>query len=369
MNKIIDFLKRETVLVIAVSLAFISCFFVTPSLKYIEYIDFKVLVCLFCLMLVVSGFRKLKIFDIVAQKLLNKANSLRMIYIIIVSLTFIGAMFITNDVALITFVPLTLVVLKMANKTNYSILFIVLQTIAANLGSSLTPVGNPQNLYLFSFYNFSTLDFFKATLPIVTISAALLFLCVFLFKKDSIEINVIETIKLENKKDAIIYFLLFLASILSVFNFISYLTALLLVILIIMKLDNKLFKEVDYSLLITFVGFFIFVGNLSNIEVLKTFFKDMLYNKEIIASIVVSQVISNVPAAILLSNFTESAKEILIGVNIGGLGTLIASLASVISFKIYCKEKDANKGKYMTVFTLFNLVFLVILTVLAGNFI
>ena len=365
MNKIIDFLKRETVLVIAVSLAFISCFFITPSLKYIEYIDFKVLACLFCLMIVVSGFRKLKIFDIVAEKLLNKANSLRMIYIIIIFLTFIASMFITNDVALITFVPLTLVVLKMANKTKYAVLFIVLQTIAANLGSSLTPVGNPQNLYLFSFYNLSTLEFFQVTLPMVIVSALILLICVFLFKNESLEIKVIETIKLENRKDAIIYFLLFLVSILSVFNIITYITALLLIIIIIMKLDCTLFKDVDYSLLITFVGFFIFVGNLSNIEVLKIFFKNILFNKEIITSIAVSQVISNVPAAILLSNFTECSKEILLGVNIGGLGTLIASLASVISYKIYCKENEANKGKYMAVFTIFNFIFLVILTAFA----
>lgn len=363
MQKIIYFLKNETVLVISVLLAVISSFFVSPSLQYIGYIDFKVLVCLFCLMILVSGFIKMNILDIISQKLLSKANSLREIYIIIIFLTFISAMIITNDVALITFVPLTLTILKMCDKMKYSILFIVLQTISANLGSSLTPVGNPQNLYLFSFYNLSTIDFFSTTLPMVALGGVLLFLCVFLVKKESLKIDVIKSIQVHNKFNSIIYFILFIITVLSVFNIVSYQLVLAIVIISVLVLDKKLFKEVDYSLLITFVGFFIFVGNISNIDSLKVVFADILKNKELIISIALSQVISNVPAAMLLSNFTNNAKEILLGVNIGGLGTLIASLASVISFKIYSKEKEAKKGKYMIIFTSYNIIFLIVLTI------
>ena len=363
MQKITEFLKNETVLVISVLLAIISSLFVNPSMQYIDYIDFKVLVCLFCLMIVVSGFIKMNILDLISQKLLSKANSLRKIYIIIIFLTFISAMVITNDVALITFVPLTLTILKMCDKVKYSILFIVLQTISANLGSSLTPVGNPQNLYLFSFYNLSTFDFFATTLPMVILSGLLLFICVFFVKKENIKIDVIKTIQIQNKINSIIYFILFILTVLSVFNIVSYKLALVIVIISMLTLDKNLFKEVDYSLLITFVGFFVFVGNISNIDSLKVVFADILKNRELIVSVALSQVISNVPAAMLLSNFTNSAKEILLGVNIGGLGTLIASLASVISFKIYCKEKQANKSKYMISFTTYNLIFLIILVI------
>lgn len=363
MQKMIDFIKNEIVLTISLILAIISCFFVTPSIQYLEYIDFKVLVCLFCLMLIVSGFIKLNILDIIAQKLLSKANNIREIYIIIVFLTFISAMIITNDVALITFVPLTLTILKICDKTNYSIMFIVLQTIAANLGSSLTPVGNPQNLYLFSFYNISTLDFFSTTLPIVLLGGVLLFLCVLLVKKENLKIGVIKLIQVESKINSIIYLILFIITVLSVFNIVSYILVLAIVSILILLLDKALFKEVDYSLLITFVGFFIFVGNISNIDSIKVFFADTLNNREFLVSIALSQVISNVPAAMLLSNFTNSAREVLLGVNIGGLGTLIASLASVISFKIYCKEKEATKGKYMISFTIYNLIFLIILII------
>lgn len=363
MQKLINYLKNETVLVISVILAIVSSFFIVPSIKYIGYIDFKVLACLFCLMIVVSGFKRMNILEIVSQRLLNKVTSLRKMYITIIFLTFISAMLITNDVALITFVPLTITILKMSDKSNYTILFVVLQTIAANLGSSLTPVGNPQNLYLFSFYNFDTYSFFKLTFPLVLVSGVLLFLCVFLVKNEELIIKIDNLIRVENKNKSIIYLILFIISVLCVFDIIPYLLSLLIVIIIVLFLDKNLFKEVDYSLLITFVGFFIFVGNISNIEVLKSFFAKILQNKELITSILVSQVISNVPAAILLSKFTEGAKEILLGVNIGGLGTLIASLASVISFKIYCKEKETNKGKFLLVFTGYNLIFLVVLTI------
>ena len=366
MQKIFDYIKNEIVLVISLILAIISCFFVTPSIHYIDYIDFKVLICLFCLMLIVSGFIKLNVLDIVAQKLLSKANSLRAIYIIIVILTFISAMVITNDVALITFVPLTLTILRMCEKTKYSIMFIVLQTIAANLGSSLTPVGNPQNLYLFSFYNISTLDFFSATLPIVILSGMLLFLCVILVKKESLKIEVVKTIEIQSKFISIMYLVLFVITVLSVFNIVSHTLVLIIVIISILLLDKTLFKEVDYSLLLTFVGFFIFVGNISNIDSIKVFFADILTKREFLVSIALSQVISNVPAAMLLSNFTNNAREVLLGVNIGGLGTLIASLASVISFKIYCKEKSANKGKYMISFTTYNLIFLIVLIIFSN---
>ena len=365
MQNFLNILKKDAVLTIAVSLALISCFFVVPSPEYISYIDFKVLSCLFCLMIVVSGFKNMNILDIISQKLLNRVTDLRRMYITIIFLTFISAMLITNDVALITFVPLTLTILKMSDKKEHIILFVVLQTIAANLGSSLTPVGNPQNLYLFSYYNFNIYSFFKLSLPITAFSGLLLFLCVFLIKNERLVIKINNYIKIQDKKTSIIYFALFFISVLSVFDIISYKISLLIVIFTVLFLDKKLFTEVDYSLLITFIGFFVFVGNISDIGSLKIFFAKVLQNKEMISSIALSQVISNVPAAILLSKFTDAARDIFLGVNIGGLGTLIASLASVISFKIYCKDKEANKRKYMLLFTVYNVVFLVILTVFA----
>lgn len=362
-SSFIEFLKKECVLVIAVTLAILSSFISMPKLSYI---DFKVLILLFNLMVVVAAFKELKVLDSIAIGLLKKCNTYTSISLALVFITFISSMIVTNDVALITFVPLSIVI---ARKANINVLKIVIfQTLAANLGSSFTPMGNPQNLFIYSFYNLSPIDFFKITLPIVILAVLFLVLLVFKDKKMNLSLD-LEDVKIDNKRDVYLFGGLFLIILLSVFHVIDYKVTFLITIVMVLILNKKLFSQVDYSLLITFIGFFIFVGNISTMDVVKNFMEGILNSPKstFLASVLSSQVISNVPATMLLSGFTDHFKELLLGVNIGGMGTLIASLASVISYKIYASE--FGNYNYMKSFTFYNILGLIIFVPIAYIFI
>ena len=362
-SSFIEFLKKECVLVIAVTLAILSSFISIPKLSYI---DFKVLILLFNLMVVVAAFKELKVLDSIAIGLLKKCNTYTSISLALVFITFISSMIVTNDVALITFVPLSIVI---ARKANINVLKIVIfQTLAANLGSSFTPMGNPQNLFIYSFYNLSPIDFFKITLPIVVLAVLFLVLLVFKDKKMNLSLD-LEDVKIDNKRDVYLFGGLFLIILLSVFHVIDYKVTFLITVIMVLILNKKLFSQVDYSLLITFIGFFIFVGNISTMDVVKNFMEGILNSPKstFLASVLSSQVISNVPATMLLSGFTNHFKELLLGVNIGGMGTLIASLASVISYKIYASE--FGNDNYMKSFTFYNILGLVIFVPIAYIFI
>ena len=362
-SSFIEFLKKECVLVIAVTLAILSSFISMPKLSYI---DFKVLILLFNLMVVVAAFKELKVLDSIAIGLLKKCNTYTSISLALVFITFISSMIVTNDVALITFVPLSIVI---ARKANINVLkIVVFQTLAANLGSSFTPMGNPQNLFIYSFYNLSPIDFFKITLPIVILAVLFLVLLVFKDKKMNLSLD-LEDVKIDNKRDVYLFGGLFLIILLSVFHVIDYKVTFLITIVMVLILNKKLFSQVDYSLLITFIGFFIFVGNISTMDVVKNFMEGILNSPKstFLASVLSSQVISNVPATMLLSGFTNHFKELLLGVNIGGMGTLIASLASVISYKIYTSE--FGNDNYMKSFTFYNILGLIIFVPIAYIFI
>ena len=362
-SSFIEFVKKECVLVIAVTLAILSSFISIPKLSYI---DFKVLILLFNLMVVVAAFKELKVLDSIAIGLLKKCNTYTSISLALVFITFISSMIVTNDVALITFVPLSIVI---ARKANINVLkIVVFQTLAANLGSSFTPMGNPQNLFIYSFYNLSPIDFFKITLPIVIL--AVLFLVLLVFKDKNMNLSLdLEDVKIDNKRDVYLFGGLFLIILLSVFHVIDYKVTFLITIVMVLILNKKLFSQVDYSLLITFIGFFIFVGNISTMDVVKNFMEGILNSPKstFLASVLSSQVISNVPATMLLSGFTDHFKELLLGVNIGGMGTLIASLASVISYKIYASE--FGNDNYMKSFTFYNILGLIIFVPIAYIFI
>ena len=356
-NKIIIFFKKECVLIIATLLALITSLISMPKL---EYIDFKVLILLFNLMVIVAALNKFKVLDKIAITLLEKCTTSRKVNLVLVFITFFSAMFVTNDVALITFVPLTIITSKKANIN--ALKTIVFQTLGANLGSALTPMGNPQNLFIYSFYNMNIISFLKSTFPLILIG--LVFLSILIFKEKDFKLNFdIEKIEIKDKNKIFLVVALFFLVILSVFKIIDYKITFILTIIFVVFLDKSLFKKVDYSLLLTFVAFFIFIGNISSMEEVK-FFMENLFNSSkstYFYSILSSQIISNVPATMLISNFTNYSKELLLGVNIGGMGTLIASLASLISYKLYVKEIKDENNNYIKVFTLYNLLGLIVI--------
>ena len=353
----LEFMKKEIVLIIAIILAIGTSFISLPKL---EYIDFKVIILLFNLMVVVAGFKELQVLDSIATSLLKRCTSFKAITCTLVFLTFFSAMIVTNDVALITFVPLTLIIGKKANIKPLKL--VVLQTLAANLGSALTPMGNPQNLFIYSYFNVNIIEFFKITLPLVLLSIIFLTIIIINGKKEELYFRV-EDIKIKNKKIVIIYSVLFFITLLSVFHLIDYRITFIITIITIVIFNRNLFKNVDYSLLITFVAFFIFIGNISSMSIIKNFMVNILSseNSTFMFSIVSSQFISNVPATMLISAFTPYYKELLLGVNIGGLGTIIASLASVISYKLYINEYPKDGTDYMKKFTTYNVLGLVII--------
>lgn len=372
LHSIHRFFKKETVLCIAALLAFLSAFFVHPSAGYFAYPDYRVLALLFCLMLVVGGLQDIGVFKFLGQLLLKKATSTRQLALLLIALCFFSSMFITNDVALITFVPFAIMVLSMSGQKRLLIPVIVLQTIAANLGSMLTPIGNPQNLYLYSVFSLSMGTFLLYMLPLTVLSALLLCLSALLLKKEPLEAHSGKSTLPEDTahpcpQDAptlgklAAWLLLFLICLLCVVRILPWPAMLAIIVISVFFLNRRLFGRVDYFLLLTFVCFFLFIGNMEKIPVIAGFLHSFIQNRELLLGVLFSQVISNVPAAILLSGFTDAARPLLYGVNIGGLGTLIASLASVISYRLYGSEKDSEKGAYLKKFTIYNLVFLAVL--------
>lgn len=372
MKSILKFIKEEVVFTIACILAFISAFIITPSSEYIDYIDFRTLGLLLALMLVVQGFKSCGIFDTLVRLLTNFANNRRQLSFILVLLCFFFSMLITNDVALITFVPFTILILDIIDDPKFSIYIIVLETIAANLGSMFTPIGNPQNLYLYSISEMSILSFLKLMLPYTIISFVLLVLSIMLVKPIPLDIdsannssNVQNSTKngLKNSISFAIYILLFLLSILTVLHILDYKIMLIIVLLSIAILNYRLLLKADYILLLTFIAFFIFIGNIKNIEAVSNLLASLVEERECFVAIGASQIVSNVPAAMLLSGFTSKFDQLIIGTNLGGLGTLIASMASLISYKFYAKMKASNIKRYILAFTLVNIIFLVVLIV------
>lgn len=401
MKKILYFIKKETVLSIAVVLAVISVFFVVPDREYISYIDFRTLAILFCLMSIVAGLRNIGVFDKLAERLLAKVHGIGGVTVILVCLCFFMSMFITNDVSLITFVPFAIIIMKKLNPdtdSKWMLKVIVMQTIAANLGSMLTPLGNPQNLYLYGKAGIGIAEFLKIMLPYTVCAFALLMAWIglaFMVRKRKLSHDGKTEIKQNKgldsdedkastkrqdplgasgskwgKKDAewiekfTAYLILFVISLLAVSHILPYGVPFALVFLYLLLRDRKILTQVDYSLLCIFIALFIFIGNLGRIPAFSQLLSDILTGREVVTSVIASQVMSNVPAAILLSGFTDHIRELVIGTNLGGLGTLIASMASLISFKYVAKEDRSFRGRYFVEFTVANVIFLFIMMIL-----
>lgn len=359
-NKISDFLKKNIVLTIAVVAATLTCFIIPPDGEYLGYFDFKTLTCLFCVLAVVCALKNVRFFYILAQKIVEKFRNTRRCVIALVYITFIGSMFIANDMALLTFLPLGYLILTSTGKEKYMAITFIMQNIAANLGGMLTPFGNPQNLFLYTRFNIPTLEFVQIMLPPFIIAILMITACCYLVKPEKLEFAG-ETYCLDMKKTSL-YLVLFALSIIIVFRVIPYQIGLVIIPAVLLFTDRKALLQVDYGLLGTFAAFFVFAGNMARIDAVRNFFSSLLEKSTLVFSILSCQVISNVPSAVLLSQFTENYKELLLGVNIGGAGTLIASLASLITFREYIKSNPSEGLYYIGLFSLFNFGFVIVLT-------
>ncbi len=360
-ERFIEFLKNDTVLVTAFFAAVCTMIAVPPNLQYFSYIDYRVLALLFSLMSVVNGLEMEGFFDVLSEALLKRVHNTRELVLSLVLLCFFSSMWITNDVSLLTFVPLAIMILKKVRGEQYLIFTIVMQTIGANLGSMLTPVGNPQNLYLYSRYPINPGEFFKITVPVVAVSLGLLILACGFVKKEKVEVSMGEGRKIRDRRNTAVFGVLFLLCLLCVLHIVDYRLMAAIILVSLFAVNKRLILTVDYGLLFTFVCFFVIVGNIGEIEAVKNVIGMFMEGREIPFALVLSQIISNVPAAVLLSAFTENYRALIVGTNIGGLGTLIASLASLISFKFYKRTEAADGKKYVLWFTVCNVIFLIVL--------
>ena len=361
------FIKHHVVFCVAALAALVTCFFVPPDGEYGSYFDWKTLACLFLTLAVVCALRNIKFFTILARRIVRSAGNLRSLFVVLVLITFIGSMLIANDMALITFLPLGYFALSVTGKERYMAYLFILQNVSANLGGLLTPFGNPQNLYLYSYYHIPTGEFCRIMLPPFLLAVSLLFLFCLFVKGEKLTICDSFEEKLNVGRTAV-YLTLFVLSLLIVFRIIPWFLGLLLIPTVIFAMDREALRSVDYALLGTFFFFFIFAGNLSRMEAVNEFFSSLLEKDTLLVSILSCQVISNVPSAILLSRFTGDYHALLLGVNIGGTGTLISSLASLITFSEYRILYPSHSKGYLALFTVINVVFLVIMTVVAKIF-
>ncbi len=359
-HSLASFTKKNAVMCIALFAALITSIIVPIDSAYLGYFDFKTLTCLFCVLAVVCALKNIRFFYILARKIVQLFKNARLSVLALVYITFIGSMLIANDMALLTFLPLGFLVLSTTGKQKYMAFTFIMQNIAANLGGMLTPFGNPQNLYLYTKYQIPTLEFMTIMAPPFLFSVLLITLCCILFvKAEPLELAD-EKIKLDPKK-TVLYLLLFALSIAIVFRGIPYWIGLIIIPSVLFFVDRNALKSVDYPLLLTFVFFFIFAGNMARIEVVRDLFSALLEKSTLVFGALSCQVISNVPSAILLSQFTGNYADLLVSVNIGGVGTLISSLASLITFREYVKHNPDKTGYYVKTFSLFNFGFLILL--------
>lgn len=354
------FFRAEAVLCVSVLLALVSTAAVPPSSAYLAYIDWDTLSLLFSLMAVMKGFQRAGLFVFFGGCLLRKTSTSRQMLMVLVFLPFFCSMVITNDVSLITFVPFGLIVLRMAAQERLAVPLVILQTLAANLGSMLTPMGNPQNLYLYGKSGISFGELCGYMLPYVLLSGVLLTALILMHRPVAIpEISL--DVPMNSPRLLTLSTLGFVICLLGIFKLVSP-TAIAAVILIFLLLtDRALLREIDYSLLGTFLALFIFIGNLGAVAGFQNLLSSLLDGHVELVAVLTSQVISNVPAALLLSGFTTQWKPLIVGCNLGGLGTLIASMASLISYKMVAREYPGQGGRYLLWFTLSNLILLFIL--------
>ena len=321
-----DFFKKETILLISVILAIISCFFVYPNPNYLNYINWDTIILLFVIMVIVEILKNLSVFEIMVRKLLTKVKNTRGLVVLLIFTCFFSSIFITNDVSLIIFVPFSILALRKVNRSDLIIFTVSMQTIAANVGCMVLPIGAPHNIVMYTVSKIPFESFFLLLLPYVVVSVIFLAVLSLLIPNERINLPEMSKIRFDSN------------------NFFK-----------------RVFSGVDYCLLLTFIALFILIGNLEHISFFNALFTKWIAGNEVLWGVFASQIISNVPAAILLSGFSSNYEAIIVGINIGGFGTLIASMANLISYKILVRECGEFKIRYLIEFTILNVVLLVIL--------
>lgn len=356
----LHFFKSSVVLLVALAAAGITCIFVPVDREYLGYFDLQTLACLFCTLAVVAAFKNIRFFEWLADVIVRRFKNMRNIVLALVFVTYFGSMIMANDMALITFLPLGYFVLESCGNRKLTAFTFIMQNIAANLGGMLTPFGNPQNLYLYSFYSIGAGEFFRImALPFAVAFVLILGVCLFVKPQGAQVLS--RPHKAPSVWRSVAYAALFALSVLIVFDVFPYYWGLLAVAVCLLILDFRAVLRVDYGLLLTFCAFFVFSGNMARIPAVRDFLGGLIALDPLAFGVLSCQVISNVPSAVLLSRFTSDYASLLVAVNIGGLGTPVASLASLITLNTYRRVRPGETKKYILKFLLVNFSFLAVL--------
>lgn len=353
-------IKTQVVFIISMLAALITCIFVPVDKEYLTYFDMRTLACLYGTLAVIGALKNVNFFKILAKQIVLRLDNTRNAILGVVLLTLVASMFFTNDMALLSFLPLGFFILDSTGNNKHLAFTFIMQNMAANLGGMITPFGNPQNLYLYSYFQIPTSEFFGIMFLPFAVSTIMIILCCLFIKPEKLSLKDNHEYIIDTKR-ILIYCFLFLCSILIVFRIIPYIVGALFITIVLLFMDKKAIREVNYPLLLTFCAFFVFSGNMARISFVQTFFEALMPKNPLLFGVLCSQVISNVPAAVLLSKFTMDYRSLLVAVNIGGCGTLVASLASLITFSEYRKCGKGEAKHFIKLFTILNIVFLAIL--------
>jgi len=358
MTKIV---KKNIVLIVAFVAAAITIFCVPIDKHYLGYFEVKTLMSLFSILAVVSGLKRTNVFEIISRKMISLFHTERNVILALIFGTFLFDLIVANDMSLITFLPLTYIVLNATNNKKHLMFTFIMQTIAANMAGMITPHGNPQNLFLYSYFNIPTVEFIQILLPEFFITALMLYLItIFVIPNKRLELESKENIDV-HKPNVILYAVLFVLTITSIFRLIPHVVSFVAVTIVVVFYDRKTFRDIDFGLLLTFCMFFVFSGNMARIPQIQALFSDMVNKNTLAAGIISCQFISNVPTAIFLSRFTENYRELLAAVNLGSLGIMISSLASLITLKEFLKHEQGKMLKYLGMYTIMNTLFFIVL--------
>lgn len=362
MKAVLKFIKKEPIMIAAVILAVVTCFFVPPNLEYLDYINFKTLTTIFSLSIIIKALNKINTFKILATKILPLIKSSRGLVTALVFLPTILALFITNDVAVLTFVPFALIILNMCDMSHLALKTVILICIGSNLGGLISPIGNSQNLYLFSYYNLPPLFLLKNAYMSYAFGILLLFACCMLTKKEAV--STFDNKKREVKKVRLgVYLFLLVLAVSAVVLRIPYyyLITFGVVVVAMFIMDRSLYKSVNYSILVTFTAFFIFSGNIKKMESISNILQGIIAGREYFLTIGLTQIISNTPAAIIVSQFSDNVLPVVLGANIGKNGTIIASLNAAVAMRLYTSMDD-RPMRFLGMLFLYNFIFLICMT-------
>jgi len=358
--RFISLIKKQPLLAISIACMLVTCFFVPVDSGYLDYFNWPTLATLYCTLAVVEALSHIHVFEIISKSIVLRLHNLRNVIIAIVFITFVGSMFLANDMALLTFLPLGYFVLSSTDNKQAMAFTFIMQNIAANLGGMVTPFGNPQNLFLYAFYNIDTVEFTRIMFPTFITSITIIFIMCLFVKPTPLALKKDDGYVLDRKLNTV-YSILFIISILQVFRIVPHLFGTVFVTLVLLLFDKTAIKKVNYPLLGTFCAFFVFSGNMARIPAVNAFFSNVLPVNTLLFGILSCQFMSNVPSAVLLSHFTDNYQSLLPAVNIGGCGTLIASLASLITFSEFKKHNPEKVKSYLFKFTVINFSFVIIL--------